>query len=183
MRTLPLFRPTLLVAALAIGLAACDATGAETFDLEPRRVKFDFRFDGSALDVANLLEFTSENSIDLREYVRQRGFSPEDVVGARVQNGRAEIRVARPAAANVSSFSRAEIRPFQGTARGALLASGQGFSGTSSTAQLTVQTGDFGNVVATGPFQAIVGLQGTNAVVPGEYLVEVTLDVIVTVEG
>jgi hypothetical protein len=178
------FLPALLVAVLALGLAACDAVDAgDTFELDARQVKFDFRFTAGDLTPGSLLEFTSDNSVDLRDYVRQRGFAPEDIVGARVVANRAEFRIARPVAANVGSFSRAEVRTFQGTNRGSVLVSGQGFTGTGSTTQLGVLTTNFGSVVATGPFQAILGLQATSPVVPGDYLIEVTLDIVISVEG
>jgi hypothetical protein len=178
------FLPALLVAVLALGLASCDAAGpGDTFELEARRVTFQFTFDGGQLTTANLRDFTSSNQVDLRDYVRQRGFAPEDIVGARVQSGSARLRVGRPLQATVGSFSRAEIRTFQGTMAGATLATGTTFPTTGDTAQLIVQTSNFGNTVASGPFSAILALQGTSAALSGEYFVEVTLDIVISVEG
>jgi len=173
--------PWALLALLPL-LAACDAATSNTFDLPQQTITFEFVFQGGALSAAQLNEVTSRNQHDLRAYVEGRGFGAGDIVAARIRNAR--MTVARPLAANVSHFSRAEIRTFQGTQAGTTLADGQGFSGGALSAPLEVRAVNFASTVATGPFQAQLLLQPVaGAILAQEYLVEVTMDVVIEVEG
>jgi len=174
----------LLVLALAPMMASCDAVEAGTFPLPDRRVTFEFRFQGNALTPGIFNEVISENQVDLRAYVESRGFAASDVVAARVRPGSAQLRVARPLTAGVNSFTRLEVRTFQGTAVGSTIVSGSGFSGTGDTAPLEIRTSNFGDIVATGPFRAQLRIDPVAGVIHNaEYLVEVTFDVVIEVEG
>lgn len=165
-------------------LAACDVATSNTFDLPERRIIFEFVFQGGNLDPTRLNEVTSLNEVNLRSYIEEQNFTTADVVAARIRPGSARLSVARPLAANVSHFTRAEMRTFQGTTAGVTLVGGQGFTGTGQNATLEVRVGDFGNVVATGPFRAQLLVQPTaGAILDQEYVVEVTLDVVIEVEG
>ncbi len=181
-------RRTSLVAALFLGLsvylASCDAVQVGGFELPERRVTLDFVFQGNELDTASLNTVLSNNQVDLTGYIQQRGFSPSDVIGARIRSGSAELRVARPLTAGIGHFAEVQVRARQGGSTGALLVSGTGFSGNADTAPLSIASVNLGSVVANGAFGGELRVQPVAGnILNQEYRLEISFDVIIEVEA
>ena len=186
MMTPTVLRRAALLLALPLLLTACDTAdpNGDTFFLPEQRVEFDFVFDGGALSPDVLNDVISENAVSLVSYVESRGFTVDDVVGATIQDGTAEFRIAQPPiGAGVNGFDRIEVRlrTEGATTAGTTVVTGSGFTSTSDTADLEIRTADFRTTVQTGPFEGILQVDPSASVLDDTYRVEVSFDVLIEV--
>lgn len=176
-----------LLFALPLLLTACDTADPDddSFFLPEQRVEFDFVFDGGALNPDVLNDVISENAETLVSYIESRGFTVDDVIGATIKDGTAEFRIAQPPfGAGVNGFDRIEVRlrTEGATTAGTPVATGAGFTDTSDTADLDIRANDFTTTVQTGPFEAILQVDPSDAVLDETYRVEVSFDVLIEVQ-
>lgn len=184
---MPILRRAALLLALPLLLTACDTAdpnGGDTFFLPEQRVEFDFVFDGGALNPGVLNDVISENAVSLVSYIQSRGFTVDDVVGATIKNGTAEFRIAQPPiGAGVNGFDRIEVRlrTEGATTAGTTVVTGSGFTSTSDTADLEIRTANFQTTVQTGPFEGILQVDPSPAILDDTYRVEVSFNVLIEV--
>jgi hypothetical protein len=165
-----------LVLALAFVVSGCEDLGAvDTFDLDPRQVRFEFQFQGGAIDPNGVPSLGTQN---LLPFVQQRGFTAGDIVSVRIVNP--QLQVALPVTAGVHHFAGVEMR----SATGASLVSGQNFAGTSDLAPLQVRATDIAGLVRDGAFSTRLLVNPSAQIQPNQtYTLVVTFDAVVTVEG
>ncbi len=166
-------------------LAACDSAdgggGDNTFELDPQSVFFEFDFTGAEIAAA---EITSNGTEDLTDYVRSRGFQPEDIVGVRIVSNSAELFVTRPPGAGVEIFESAQVRLAQGTSLTGVVVRNDDLPSSGDRADLTVASDDFANLVRNGEFSAQLAAAPSSTIDPdASYEVEVEFDVLIEVEG
>lgn len=177
-----------LLLVLPLLLTACDTaeTNGDSFFLPEQRVEFDFVFDGGSLQPNVLNDVISENAESLIGFIESRGFTVDDVIGATIKEGTAEFRIALPPiGAGVNGFERIQVslRTEGATTAGTLVVTGDGFTSTNDTADLDIQASDFTTTVQTGPFEARLQVEPSDAILDETYRVEVSFDVLIEVEG
>lgn len=177
-----------LLLALPLVLTACDTAdpnGGDSFFLPEQHVEFDFVFEGDDLEPEVLNDVISENAANLIGFIEDRGFTVDDVIGATIQDGTAEFRIAQPPlGAGVDGFDRIEVRlrTEGATTAGTPVATGEGFTGSSDTADLDIRANDFTTTVQTGAFEAILQVDPSAAILDETYRVEVSFDVLIEVQ-
>lgn len=176
----------LLALPLLLAVAGCDTTEDDTFFTDPIEVVFTFEFDAEDFEPGQPAdEVQSVESVSLLNRL-PRGFTADDIVSVRMQQGSGEISVLLPAEQNaIQILERARLRLMQGTRSPLDVATQTDFPDTGRRAPLDVSSVDVATLTAfvqTGQFNGLLTVT-PSATVTEDYLMEVRFKVIIEVQA
>jgi hypothetical protein len=167
-------------------LAGCDPADAGTFELLTESVRFTFDIPSASITPGTLVQVDSRGSVDVAALVEARSFTMDDVVSVRIttrQRG-PEVDLREPFTAGVNHLARVNVRGRVGATTGPILVSGTAFSGTGRRAPLDVNQPSMASALGgDGRLRTVLELEPTALAVSANYVVDVTFDIVVEVEG
>lgn len=169
-------------------LSGCDPAGAGTFELPRETVRFIFDVPGNEMSPGSLtvVQARATSNVNVRALVEARNFSLDDVVSVRISARQPgpEVDLRTPLTAGINHLARVNFRGRVGTSVGPVLLTGSGFTGTASRAPLDIQNPDLSTGLSDdGILAAVLEVEPTNLAVQQPYVIDITFDVVITVEG
>lgn len=180
--------PRFLVALLAaiLFVAGCDVVDEGGFALPAESMRMIFRVSGSDLNAGSPTRIVSENTVNVLAALERQGFALSDVVSVRIATSPSpQLEIRQPSSTNISHISNAEVRGLSGSAPGAVLLDGSGFSGTGDSGALTVRSANVTSLVMSqnGSFNVALDVTPSSDVSGQQHRFDVTFSLIIEVEG
>lgn len=172
---------------LSCGLLILYAAGCDTLNepgtitLQAKEATFRFEFSADQMETGVEMDVVSENQADLTDELRADGFTPAEVLAARV-TGVELIRVQPLSVESLQFLDRATVELRSGS-QSVTVASQSTFP-ASTRADLSVSSGtDVAGFVRQPPFRAVLSLVPDEVVSNAQYVLEVRVRFSIDVEG